>query len=1204
MKQVASRICLASSIALGCLVTLSPATAQIAPDNTLPVNSRVTPGCTACTIDGGTVRGANLFHSFSEFSVPTGGEGFFNNGLQIQNIFTRVTGNSVSSIDGRLRANGTANLFFLNPNGIIFGAGARLNIGGSFLVSTASGLEFADGTIFSATPATPITRLLTISVPIGLQYGSNAGSVNVRGSRLQVNPGQTLALVGGNVSINGGRLLALGGRVDLGGVAGQGSIELVANGSTLLLNFPVSVLRTDVSIINDALLNVRLGGGGSIAINARNVNITGVNTRLRAGIASGLGAVGSKAGDIEINATEAINIDASVISDEVQQGGVGDGGNINITTGSLSLTNGAQLNASTFGEGKAGNVNIVARDTVSFDGVGSEGLPSAVLSNVEETGMGDGGDVNITTGLLFVTGGAALLANTLGEGKAGNVNIVARDTVSFDGVGSEGFPSAALSNVEETGMGDGGDINITTGSLFATGGAQLNTNTLGEGKAGNVNIIARDTVSFDGVGSNENFSGATSSVLETGMGDGGDINIMTGSLLVTQGAQLTAATFGEGKAGNVNIVARDTVSLDGVGSDGFPSAAFSSVEETGIGDAGNVSITTGSLFVTGGAALFANTLGKGKAGNVNIVARDTVSLDGVGSDGFPSAAFSSVEETGIGDGGDINITTGSLFVTGGAQLTGYTFGEGKAGNVNIVARDTVSLDGVGSNEFSSGAFSSVEKTGIGDGGDINITTGSLFVTGGAQLTAATFGEGKAGNVNIVARDTVSLDGVGSDGFPSAAFSSVEETGIGDGGDVSIMTGSLFVTRGAALLANTFGEGKAGDVNIIARDTVSFDGVGSNGFSSAAFSAVRPTGMGDGGDINITTRSLSVTKGAQLLAFTSGEGKAGNVNIIARDTVSFDGVGSNGFPSAAFSSVEETGIGDGGNINIRTSSLAVTNSAQLKASSSGNGTAGSLNITANSVLLDNGQLKAEIPSGFTSDQEGANINLNVEEVLFLRDNSLISAKASGDAKGGNIAIDAGVLVALPLDGSDGSDIIASAERGSGGRIEIEAQGIFRLEERRAIPGNRTNDIDASSQFGAAGEVEVIAFVDPSRGLSQLPKETVDPTGQIAQECATRGKGGKDEFIVTGRGGLPQSPTELLAPDMVQDDLGTLVTEAQTRTDATPSPPPTSPPTQLVEAQGWIFGPDGKVILTASAANATPNQTWLPLANCQVSQTNSK
>ena len=247
---------LASSLAIGYAIAASRdcALTQITPDGTLGAESSVvTPSVdpAADVISGGAMRGGNLFHSFEQFSVPTGRAVLFNNGLEIQNIITRVTGSSISNIDGLIRANGTANLFLLNPNGIIFGPNASLNIGGSFLASTASSLNFADGTQFNAT-APQTAPLLSVSVPLGLQFGGNAGSIQVQGNGqgvrtttdlidtnvgLRVQPNQTLALVGGDVALSGGTLKTAGGRIELGSATGSGRVSLTPTNKGFSLSY-------------------------------------------------------------------------------------------------------------------------------------------------------------------------------------------------------------------------------------------------------------------------------------------------------------------------------------------------------------------------------------------------------------------------------------------------------------------------------------------------------------------------------------------------------------------------------------------------------------------------------------------------------------------------------------------------------------------------------------------------------------------------------------------------------------------------------------------------------------------------------------------------------------------------------------------------------------------------------------------------------
>jgi filamentous hemagglutinin family protein len=1244
--------------------------AQIAPDDTLGAESSVvTPttinGIPSDRISGGAIRGANLFHSFEKFSVPTGSAAYFNNALDIQNIISRVTGESISNIDGLLRSNGTANLFLLNPNGIIFGPNASLNIGGSFLASTASTINFADGTQFSAT-AHPTTPLLTVSVPIGLQYEGNAGSIRNQSQAtnsssetvgLQVPPSKTLALVGGNVSLDGGNLQAPGGRVELGGVSGAGTLRLSVDRDNLGLSFPVGGQIADVFLTNGADVYVSDSGGGSIAINARNLNVLG-GSKLRAGIASGLGSVDAQAGDITLNAQQAITIaNNSLISNAVLPRAVGNSGDINIKTGSFSVTEGAFLTASTFGQGDAGSVTIQASDTVSFDREGSNGFSSSAFSRVEQGAVGKGGDINIRTRSLSVTNGAFLDASTSGQGDAGRVFVQANDAVYLAGNDANIF-----SNVKAGGVGNGGEIRIKAGSLSLINGAQIQTLVrqadedgklaAGQGNAGNVNIDVSDTVTIAGVNSSNGFPSKVTNQVESGAsGNGGTISITAGSLSITDGARLSASTFGQGNAGDILIDARDQVSLNngasirnnGEQGDGgdipittrvllVDNGALLGTYTSGQGDAGDVlidaqdrvsldngvitnqvgkratgnggdiRISTGSLTATNIGLLQAFTIGRGNAGSIIIKARDLVVFQGASEDGpLRSGAVSIAGDGAAGSGGNVEITTRSVAIIDRASVSASTKGQGNAGNVIIHALENISLDN------SSTIFSAVEKNAEGRGGNINITTGSLSLTNGGQLDASTFGQNNSGNIIVTARDTISLDGISPNKAENAStiFTEVFKDAQGDGGNIQISTGSLLVTNEGQLDAKTRGRGNAGNIFITARDTVLFDGTSVTGKRSArALSRVDQGAEGSGGNIEITTGSLTLNNGAQLLANTLGKGDAGSVIVNARDSVTFDGsrTDTDGqSPSAAFSSVDEGGVGNGGNVQIAARSLSVTNGARLSAESRGQGDAGSLEVMADSIRLSN---QASLIANTTAGQ--GNIILRSGD-LVLRRGSNITTNATGTGTGGNITIDTGVLAAL-----ENSDISANAQDARGGRVIIDAQGIFGTDFRENLTPQ--SDITASSKLGPqfSGTVEInTPDVDPSQGLVTLPAELVDASGVIASGCGSGGRQGESRFIVTGRGGLPIRPQDAYISPYPTGTVRSIPSSGPSSETPLSSvegnDPSTNPiiaaPTQIVEARGWVINASGEVVLTASASTVNPNIPSMTPAKCHAPETSS-
>ncbi|WP_373525974.1 filamentous hemagglutinin N-terminal domain-containing protein [Nostoc sp.] len=1071
-----------AELTVGIALSIHPAFAQLTHDNSLgSERSQVIPfNQSNDIIDGGAARGTNLFHSFQDFNVGDGRGVYFANPEGITNIFSRVTGGNSSNISGTLGVLGDANLFLLNPNGIVFGQNATLYIQGSFMGTTANSFVFPNGVEFSATnpQASP---LLSINVPIGLQFGSQPGSITsqavIRDSErnpvdgLRVGNGSTLALIGGEITLDGSFLFTQNGQVKLAAVGGDSSVGLNVNGSSLGFQFPENFGRAPINLTNDSFI-----------------------------IASGNSAIELFGGEIGLN--------GSIIFGN-------NGGSIVVDATQLNLDNGARIQSGTSGAAKGGDIQIQASDAVNLAN------SSQIFSNSRASATGAGGNLTINANKITITGDenaenrSGISVNTGGTGNGGNLTLNAAESVNING-GFVSVISAGAGNAGNLTVRATDDVNITNqgslrlGSLSSgsTGNLRIETGTLRvllgggviaiteSGSVGSIFIQARNAVNV------------TNGTIFTGVRPGSttqaiaeDITIETQRLNLKDGGDISTNTFSSANAANIFIKASEYVEISGYSS-GLSSSTFS-----GSGNGGNVTIETPRLTaIQGGSVSTTSLQSSGNAGNITIRAKD------VEVDGFVFVPKEQLLAT-LDQAGAEEILSDPLLQEVLSRFGGFF--------------DTSNLtsDVQGSNADVRG-------------GTITIDTERLRLSNGGNIsTSVLLGRGQGGNLVVRATDSIDITGVGGERLdgsfvPSGLFAELQTGGIGSGGSIDVTTGRLNLSNNGEISAVTFNQGNAGTITINAR---SFDLRG----SSSVRTQVDDEATGDAGDISITTQLLNVQEESQISSATQGNGNAGNLTVQA-DNIILTGSESE-FATGLLSSVDEGANGQGGDIDITTNRLIIRDNAEIVSGSLGTGDAGNIRISAN-VLEING--KGSAIASFTNAGNGGDITLNIADLLLLRGGGLISttagrSQAGGD--GGNININSKFIVAIP---KENSDISANAYTGTGGNIRINSQGIFGIKSRPKPTEKSDITASSELGVSGITNINAPDTTSIQNSFTELSPNVIDTNALIANSCIVRSSKQESTFFITGSGALRNSPGDELVSVYSTGDVRSVEPTSQT------------------------------------------------------------
>jgi filamentous hemagglutinin family protein len=1114
--------------------------------------------------------GGNLFQSFGAFSLSTGESATFNGPQSVTNVVGRVTGGSASSINGAINSTiPGANVYLINPAGVMFGPNAQVNVSGSFHASTADYLKMSDGGRFQAT--NPNASTVTAAPPQAFGFLTpNPQPVVVNGSTLGPVSG-TIGLVGGPVTVTGGKLLAPAGTVHIASVAGVGEVPIdpragptptvtsfgpvtIAGGSTINVSDPTNLGSGGSVLIRAGSLsfsgseinadNYGPGNGGTIVLHADD-QLALTSSASVHGLAMGTGA--GAALKLVTTASGSVTIDASNVSAGSMAAG-GSGG-ITINTGSLSLRNGAFVSAIPYGQGAGGAISVNAA-TVMLDGV------SYIDAGTQ--GPANSGSIAITAQNVTLLDSSYIAADTIGQGAGGSVQINATGTVLLDGTGLDQnqycvctyISADSVNTVLSPNPGAAGSVMVAAQNIMLRGNATISTDSYGNNRGGDVTIMASGNVVVDGSLATNTGLGTDITAEALGNGDGGSVSVSARNITLMGGGYVATDTSGPGAAGTVRVTATGTLLLDGTGgpnnngdttyisSDSDPSQSGMT---TGFGPAGSVMVTAQNIILRGDATITSDTYADGRGGDVTVTAFGDITVDGslATSAGFGTEITAETIPGSTGNGGAVSVTARNITLVGGGYIATDTYGSGSAGTVRISATGMLLLDGIsGPNQagdtpfISSDSVSSANMTsGLGPAGVVTVTAQNIVLRGAAVISSSAYADGRGGDVSVTAFDSITIDG-------SSAPSGF----------------------GTSISAAASGTGNAGDVSVSAANGITIIGNAST-FTTGISAQASPGSGGSAGRVTVSAGSLTIINQGVISSDTGGSGNAGDVTVTVGGTLTVNSSIANNFITGISSQADTGSTGNAGNVTVNAGSLALSNNAGISAATSGSGSGGDVTVNAGSLSLSN---NASVSAATFGPGTGGNVTVSVAGNINLQSQGQIFAGTGGPGQAGDVSVTA--VEGLTIIGTTGNiltGITAQADPGStgnAGRVTVSAGNLTILDQGEILSVTGGSGNSGSITVTVSGALTVNSSIGDNvvTGISAQTNEgSTGNAGDVVVHAnslalgsfgtissATLGSGVGGDVSVTASGGITLSGPgpQITAVSTSTSDAGNIAVSA--------------------------------------------------------------